>query len=387
MTTFQTGYKSYLSEYINESATTIPVATLPVANNGRMMIFQWNTNEWIDYTGKTGSNPTGALTGCTRGMSQTSEPSTAWTGKEWAAGSQIINVQMHDQIVDKLLPLPILSLTTTERDAIDMDSDYYADTAPIIYNETAGQYEYWTGSAWTTFSTGTVANASTTVAGKVEISTDAEITAGTGTGWTGAVLTPTPTQIKKSISLKNTATSIGSESYTLVFNDNGEDKQITKGNFRDTIPASDTLKGTVEKATWPEFIAGSDTSRYVTSEQAQMNMELTGTITTATVTTTGSAVSTSTLFPNGWIVHVDGQVNNNSWSARSVNARLEYSADNSSWSTAVTFFSGDPGGSSIYRNITYYVKPWYYVRWYIDSNGSSAGGTLRVFTQLRNSPA
>ena len=53
-------------------------------------------------------------------MSQTAEPSTSGTGLEWPAGSQIINVQMHDQIVSKGLPLPIIALTTVERDAIDM---------------------------------------------------------------------------------------------------------------------------------------------------------------------------------------------------------------------------------------------------------------------------
>lgn len=48
------------------------------------------------------------------------------------------------------------------------------------------------GGAWVERATGAVSNASTTVAWKVEISTGAENTAWTSTGWTGASLVPTP---------------------------------------------------------------------------------------------------------------------------------------------------------------------------------------------------
>ena len=184
MTTFQTWYKSYLTEYINTTATTIPVSTLPTATNGRMMIYQGTTQEWIDYTWITGTNPTGSLTGCSRWMSQTAEPSTSGTGLEWPAGSQIINVQMHDQIVSKGLPLPIIALTTVERDAIDMWNDYFDESNPIIYNTTAGEYQYWNGSAWTSFATWTVPDATNLVGGKVKLST-------ADAGNTGVVLNST----------------------------------------------------------------------------------------------------------------------------------------------------------------------------------------------------
>lgn len=47
--------------------------------------------------------------------------------------------------------------------------------------------------------TGTTANASTTVSGKVEIATQSELNAGTDTGGTGAQLVPVPSIIAKAI--------------------------------------------------------------------------------------------------------------------------------------------------------------------------------------------
>ena len=70
---------------------------------------------------------------------------------------------MHDQIVDKEFPFPFPIYTTTQRDALVMSSDYYTGTAPIIYNSTTTQFEYYTGSAWTSFATGTIPDATTTV--------------------------------------------------------------------------------------------------------------------------------------------------------------------------------------------------------------------------------
>lgn len=56
------------------------------------------------------------------------------------------------------------------------------------YNTAAGVFQKYQGGAWTDDATGTTANASVTVAGKVEISTDAEIRSKTGTGGSGAIV-------------------------------------------------------------------------------------------------------------------------------------------------------------------------------------------------------
>lgn len=52
------------------------------------------------------------------------------------------------------------------------------------------------GGVWSTRATGSVVNASTTVAGKVEKATSGEVTAWTSTGWTGAELFVWPAELK-----------------------------------------------------------------------------------------------------------------------------------------------------------------------------------------------
>ena len=75
-------------------------------------------------------------------------------------------------------------VTTTQRDAYTGTI-----TSAIIDNSTTGIPEIYAGGSWYPLSTGsTQPNASTTVAGKVEIATGAEQIAMTATGGTGAIL-------------------------------------------------------------------------------------------------------------------------------------------------------------------------------------------------------
>lgn len=60
-----------------------------------------------------------------------------------------------------------------------------------VYLTTEGYFTDYVGGVWVARASGAVANASTTVAGKVEIATDIELALGTNTGGTGAFLTPT----------------------------------------------------------------------------------------------------------------------------------------------------------------------------------------------------
>lgn len=99
---------------------------------------------------------------------------------------------MHDQLPDKTRPFPVYSGTTAQLAALTGVTTY-----SIAYDTTLGQYVYYNGSAFTTFATGTVADASTTVAGKVEIATSAETIAGTDTGGTGAQTVAHPSDIAK----------------------------------------------------------------------------------------------------------------------------------------------------------------------------------------------
>lgn len=70
--------------------------------------------------------------------------------------------------------MKVKSLTTVQRDAISP----VAANGMIIYNSTAGEFQAYQGGSWVTVSSGsTQPDASTTVAGKVEKATDAQIAA------------------------------------------------------------------------------------------------------------------------------------------------------------------------------------------------------------------
>lgn len=70
----------------------------------------------------------------------------------------------------------------------------------VVYLTDEGVNYQYIGGAWTTYATGSVSNASTTVAGKVEIATAEERAAGTSTGGTGALLVPSNDALVKTSS-------------------------------------------------------------------------------------------------------------------------------------------------------------------------------------------
>lgn len=91
--------------------------------------------------------------------------------------------------------LKVKSLTTAQRVALT------PTTTAIVYDTTIGEYYVWQGGAWLAVASGSVQpNASTTVAGKIELATAAERAAGTATGGTGATLVPTNDALVKTSS-------------------------------------------------------------------------------------------------------------------------------------------------------------------------------------------
>lgn len=164
---FQTWKKTYLTKRLAPADTTAYLASPPVATSGRMLLVAGNITEWIKYTGVSGNT----ITGLTRNLSQTADPVTWGTGLDWQAGTQVILVAMHDQIIDKEFPHPVPWFTTVALDALDMSEDYYTGTYPFAFDTTVGQYKYYNGSVWTSFATGTVADATPSVGGKVKVST------------------------------------------------------------------------------------------------------------------------------------------------------------------------------------------------------------------------
>jgi len=92
-------------------------------------------------------------------------------------------------------PVGTPRLTTAERDALTSPLDGQG-----VYNTTTGVMNWREGGTWVTNQSGsTVANGSTTVAGKFEEATTAEIDAATAAGGTGADLVVNPSQLSTSI--------------------------------------------------------------------------------------------------------------------------------------------------------------------------------------------
>lgn len=183
----ETWYRSTLAAKLNATDVTITVATAPTVTAWRMHVYSGSTHAWIKYTGVTGTT----LTGVTF-VSQTADPATTVTGTTFPAWTSIELVDMHDQKIDKQTGSKVkVYADTTARDA-DITSP---ENGMTCYSTADGVFFDYIAGAWSARATGSTSNASTTVAGKVELSTDAELRAGTATGGTGATIVPNPSQL------------------------------------------------------------------------------------------------------------------------------------------------------------------------------------------------
>lgn len=208
-------YGNYFALPVAPWATEITLGTPPTTTSGRVYAKNDSQEERIDYTGVSGST----ITGCTRQMSATADPSTSWgSWYTWIAWTEVILVWMHDQLPMKTKSntytagtvqtypdidfngtttggLKVKSLTTVQRDAIASPANGH-----MIYNSTTGEFNVYQGGAWSAVASwSTQPNASTTVAGKVEAPTDTEVLAGDTTWGTGALLTLLGSQAKSLI--------------------------------------------------------------------------------------------------------------------------------------------------------------------------------------------
>lgn len=105
----------------------------------------------------------------------------------------------------------IPNLTTAEKTALASPAN-----GMLVYDTTLGEFQFYDGGAWQSVGTASVPNASPTVAGIVEIATNAEMGAGTGTGGTGALLVPPNSELVK------TSSGAGDENKIAVLNASGE---------------------------------------------------------------------------------------------------------------------------------------------------------------------
>ena len=91
-----------------------------------------------------------------------------------------------------ILRAPVYADATARDAAIPSPANWM-----LVYNTALWVFQQYVSWAWTDIAAGSTPNASTTVAGKVEIATSAESIAGTDTGGTGALLSVLPSDIAK----------------------------------------------------------------------------------------------------------------------------------------------------------------------------------------------
>ncbi len=88
------------------------------------------------------------------------------------------------------------NLTTVQRDALTPAEGM------VIMNTTEGVLQKYETGAWASFASGSVSNASTTVAGKLEVGTQTEVDTPTDTGGTGATVAVIPSTFQTGITNK-----------------------------------------------------------------------------------------------------------------------------------------------------------------------------------------
>lgn len=198
---FESLFRTTTTLKVNPSDVVIPVAVLPTITSGRMRIYSAKQEELISFTWISAAawSP-GNLTWVTRGLSRTAVPATGWTWLTWVAWSQLEDVLMHDQIIDRASPEALTFATTAARDSALWGNGVATKAYTGVYVIATGLFYNYNLSTnqWESVSTGTTTpNSSTTVAGKVETATTAESKAATDVGWTGANLMVLPSDIAK----------------------------------------------------------------------------------------------------------------------------------------------------------------------------------------------
>lgn len=180
-----------LTRKLSPSDTSLYLNTDLGITAGRLYAKNDTQVEFLNFTGKTTISATEwQYTGLTRQLSQTAVPATsAGAGYTWLANQDFIQDMMHDQIMDPSLFVQVTRYANaTARDV--------AIPVPVngmeVYLISEWYMTDYVSGAWVQRASGAVANASTTVAGKVEVATQTEVNNGTAIWWTGALLAVTP---------------------------------------------------------------------------------------------------------------------------------------------------------------------------------------------------
>jgi hypothetical protein len=199
---FASGKIPTLTRKLNAADSTAYMDSDVGVTSGRLYGNNNLQEEWIGFTGVAASGSEFAYTGLTRGLSQTADPSTAGTGFTWLSGQSFALVEMHDQMMNKQRPEPLIFASTAARDsALGADGAATSPWVNVYVTATGLHYNYNLSTGqWESIDTGTVTpNASATVAGKVEIGTQTEVDTPTDTGGTGAIVSVIPSTFQQGL--------------------------------------------------------------------------------------------------------------------------------------------------------------------------------------------
>ncbi len=166
----------------------------------------------------------------------------AWTGlNSFAAASTfnaLVTINAGLIVAGTTSYIKFPNLTTVQRLALTPSNGF------MVYDTNLGLFYQYKGGAWASVDTGTTApNASTTVAGIVELPTQGEFDAGTAVGGTGASLVATPPLVQNMINTA-TAKTTAVDADALVIADSaaaGINKKITLANFKASVGIGNTF--------------------------------------------------------------------------------------------------------------------------------------------------
>ena len=215
----QSLFKTTLEQSVDSTQTTNIILSVvldyTIAETVYFSILDVDNYEIISATGQ---DANGELTGVTRGLPLASGGSSSAASH----GSGVTVVLSNPYNIFEDIQTAINAKVDTSGDTITgligfsgsgrIQNPVFADatardaaiTSPIngliVYNTAQGEFQAYQSGAWSNVSSGsTQPNASETVAGKVELATQAEVDAGTPTGGTGASLVVTPDKLANGI--------------------------------------------------------------------------------------------------------------------------------------------------------------------------------------------
>lgn len=322
----QDNYKSTLSQawdgntwtiYVN----TVPSFTFPSWVKTYICVDPWKTNMQVarisayDATLKTITVDNITLDKW-NGVAYTAQTHTVWA---------VIEISDNYQFREDILTAMNTKVNTN---SADTDTGKFADaaardayfTSPVngnsAYLTAEGKRTDYVGGAWVDRATGTTSNASTTVSGKVEISTQTETEDQTATWWTWAIIVPTNATINPN-NITSTAPATGDK---ISFADISNSNKLRSTTIQTAVDTARPLATNTEAST------GTGTTQSITP--AQLKKYFWPEPSAGTTYTASSA--TGTLWSTSWTTYLQARI----WTiARTGTYTVEFSVSAGAWVT------------------------------------------------------